>query len=194
MQLPAVGDRLPQQGNRFTRALGRTILRLMGWRVDGAIPNREKLLAIAAPHTSGWDFTIAMFALLGIGIRLSWLGVDWLVRYPFMRMIGGIPVDRSSRAGMVPQAIEKFRHRERFVLGLSPEGSRKKVVPWKTGFYHIAVGAGVPILLVSLDQDNKRIHIGPWFEPSGDYEADMATQIKPFYAEFAERYSDRFGF
>lgn len=194
MHLPAVGDRLPRQGNRATRALGRLMLRLSRWRIEGTIPNREKLLAIAAPHTTGWDFVIAMVTLLALGVRISWLGVDWLFRYPFMRAIGGIPVDRAASGGLVPQAVAKFRSRPQFVLGLSPEGSRKRVVPWRTGFYHIAVGAGVPIVLVALDPQKRRIQIGPTIEPSGDYEADMTATIRPFYAELAERYADRFGF
>ncbi len=193
LHIPPLPDRLPAQGNRATRALGRTVLRLAGWRLDGALPDREKVLAIAAPHTTAWDFVIGMTALMAIGVRLSWLGVDWLFRIPFMRAIGGVPVDRSAGGGIVRQAIEEYARREKFVLALSPEGSRKKVVPWKTGFYRIAVRAGVPILLVSFDPQNKHIHLGPCFEPTGDYQADMEAYVRPFYADFLERYPEHFG-
>ena len=177
----------------LTRAVGRTVLRWMGWRLEGAVPNREKLLAIAAPHTTAWDFVVGMVVLLALGARVSWLGADWVFRFPFMRAIGGIPVDRSAPRGLVPQVVDRFEERERFILALSPEGSRKKVAPWKTGFYRIAVGAGVPVLLVSIDQERKRIRIGPCFEPSGDYDADMDEKIRPFYAEYLDRYPERFG-
>ena len=194
MELPTVGDRLPRQGNRATRALGRGLLRLLRWRVEGQLPDREKVLAIAAPHTTGWDFGIALVALLAIGVRVSWMGADWVVRLPFMRAIGGISVNRASRSGMVPQLVAKFTEARRFVLGLSPEGSRKKVTPWKTGFYHIATGARVPILLIALDQKHKRIEIGPLIQPTGSFETDMETQIKPFFARFLDQVPDRFGF
>ncbi len=192
--VPALGDRVPRQGNALTRAVGRGVLRLLRWRVEGTIPNRDKLLVVVAPHTTGWDFPIAMVTLLAIGVRASWLGIDWVVRYPFMKTIGGISVDRGERQGLVPRAIAEFKNRSQYFLGLSPEGSRQKVVPWKTGFYRIAVGARVPMLLVSIDQHNKVIRIGPLIYPSGNYNADMDTLIRPFYNEYVDRYSDRFGF
>ncbi len=191
--LPVVGDRMPHQGNRVTRALGRGGLRLLGWQVTGSIPNREKLLVVVAPHTTGWDFVIAMITLLALGLRASWLGVDWLLRYPLMSKIGGIPVDRSAGHGVVMRAAREFGRRRQYILGISPEGSRKKVVPWKTGFYRIATGAGVPMLLGFIDQQRKLIHFGPIFEASGDYDADMERVVRPYYAPFLERYSDRFG-
>jgi len=194
MDLPTVGDCLPRQGNRMTRALGRRMLRLLRWRIEGQIPNREKILAIAAPHTTGWDFGIALVALLALGIRVSWMGADWVVRLPLMRAIGGVSVSRGTRSGMVPQIVAKFTENRRFALGLSPEGSRKKVTPWKTGFYHIATGANVPILLIALDQKYKRIEIGPLIQPTGNYEADMELLIKPFFAGFIDQVPDRFSF
>lgn len=177
----------------MTWGLGAAGLRLLGWRVTGTVPNREKFLVVVAPHTSGWDFAIAMVTLVALGVRASWLGVDWIFRYPLMSKIGGIPVDRSAGQGIVRRAIREFARRQHYILGLSPEGSRKKVVPWKTGYYRIATGAGVPLLLVSFDQRRKTIHLGDFFEPSGDYQADMDSRIRPFYAEFSERYPDNFG-
>ena len=187
------GERIPRWGNRLTQGLGRTIVRLWGWRVEGEIPNREKLLAIAAPHTTGWDFPVCMVVLMAVGVRVSWLGVDWLFRYPLMRRIGGIPVERNVALGLVPEIIDRFRSRRQYLLGLSPEGSRQRVVPWKTGFYRIATGAGVPIVMVSIDPQARRIVAGPSFEPSGDYDADMEAYIRPFYAEFVDKYPERFG-
>lgn len=193
IHIPPLGDRIPRRGNRLTRALGRAIVRLLGWQVDGDIPNREKFVVVIAPHTTGWDFGVSMITLTALGVRVSWLGVDWMFRYPLMRNIGGVPVDRGTRRGVVAQSIEKFNNQRQYILGMSPEGSRKRVVPWKTGFYRIAVGAGIPILMVAIDQQAKRITVGPSFEPSGDYQADMDQHIRPVYAEFVDRYPDHFG-
>ena len=188
-----LGERVPRWGNWLTRTVGRAVVRLAGFRVEGEIPNREKFVVLVAPHTTGWDFPICIMTLLGMGVRVSWLGVDWMFRYPLMQKLGGIPVDRKARLGVVPQSIQRFKDSHQHILGLSPEGSRKKVVPWKTGFYHIAVGAEVPILMVRVDQKAKRIDVGPTFAPSGDYQADMDKHIRPIYAEFADKYPDRFG-
>ena len=191
--MPPLGERVPRRGNWLTRTLGKAIVRLFGWRVEGEIPNREQFVVLVAPHTTGWDFPICLVTLIAIGVRVSWLGVDWMFRYPLMRMMGGVPVDREARLGVVPQSIETFKKRRQYILGLSPEGSRKKVVPWKTGFYHIAMGAEVPILMVVIDQQAKNITVGPTIEPSGDYDADMAQLIRPVYARFVDQHPDRFG-
>ncbi len=187
-----VGDRPPKRGNRLTRFLCESVLRLFGWRLTGELPNREKFVAIGAPHTSGWDFAAGMLAIFALGIKVSWLGADWVLRFPLMRWLGGISVDRSRSQGLVGGCIEEFHSRDGLILGLAPEGSRKKVVPWKAGFHHIARGAGVPIVLVVIDRRKKQLGFGPTLSPSGDFEADMA-KIRPIYAEFLEQYPDRFG-
>lgn len=190
MSFPTLGERVPKRGNRLTRALARALYRLLGWRFEGELPNREKLLLIAAPHTTAWDFAIAMVAIFAVGVRVSWLGADWIFRFPLTRRLGGIPVDRSRSHGAVDTAIEAFETREKHYLGLAPEGSRKRV-PWKSGFYHIAHGAGVPILLASIDHREKLVRLGPTLEPTGDFEADMA-KIRAYYAEYVDKYPDNF--
>ncbi len=187
-----IGDRLPKRGNRLTRGFGAAMLRLFGWRMTGEIPNREKLLVIAAPHTRAWDFGVGMFAILALGIAVNWLGINWVVRYPLMRRLGGVSVDPRRAQGLVETAIENFRTRDRYFLALAPEGSRRKVVPWRAGFYHIACGAQVPILMAALDHRHKLLRFGPELVPSGNYEADMET-IREVYAEFLDQYPDRFG-
>ncbi len=187
-----VGDRPPKRGGRLTRFLGAAVLRLFGWRLVGEIPDREKFVAIGAPHTTAWDFAVGMLTIFALGVRVSWLGADWVLRFPLMRWLGGVSVDRSRSQGLVGGCIEKFATSDRLILGLAPEGSRKKVVPWKAGFYHIAHGARVPILLVAIDRRNKQLRFGPTLFPSGDFEADMA-KIRTVYARFLEQYPDRFG-
>ena len=192
MYVPELGEEVPRKGNRLTRFLALSMLRLFGWRFEGELPNRPRFVAIVAPHTTAWDFVLGMLAIYGIGIRAHWMGADWIFKFPAMRLLGGIPVDRSRSQGLVGQSIEHFKKKSRFVLALSPEGSRSKVVPWKTGFYRIASGAGVPILPLSVDYQTRRLRLGETLHPCGDYEKDLAT-LREFFAEFVAKFPDRFG-
>ncbi len=190
MNQVSIGDLVPKRGNRLTRGFGSAVLRLLGWRVVGEIPNRRKLLAVAAPHTTAMDFVVGMLTILALGIKVNWLGIDWVVRYPLMRRLGGTAVDPTRTQGLVAEYIRKFQTHDRFILGLAPEGSRKKV-PWKAGFHHIACGAQVPIVLVTIDHGRKLLKFGPTITPSGDFAADM-EKIRPVFAEFLDRYPDQF--
>ena len=193
MYVPALGDRLPKRGNRLTQLFGAGMLRLFGWRFEGEIPNVTRLVAIGAPHTTAWDWAVGILAILALGVDVTWLGADWIFKYPFMRSLGGVPVDRSRPQGLVAQYIELFKASERLIVGLLPEGTRKKMVPWKSGFYRIADGAGATIMPVVIDRRRKVIRFEPGFLPSGDYEADMEEKIRPLYAEYLEQYPDQFG-
>ena len=148
----------------------------MRWRIEGDIPNLRKLVIIAAPHTSNWDFVVGIAAKLGLGLRVTFLGKDSLFRFPLgplMRMWGGIPVDRSASHDVVSGIVAEFARRDRLVLALAPEGTRKKVERWRTGFYHIAHAAGVPIVPVALNFGARVIQIGAPFATTGDVEADL---------------------
>ena len=177
------GERFPRRGNALTRATGRTLLRLFGWRIEGELPNVSKFVAIMAPHTSNWDFFFGLCAIFELGVRVDWVGKHTLFRRPwgtFMRFLGGTPIVRTESKGAVGQIVEAMRGRESYVLGLSPEGTRKRVNRWKTGFYHIARQAGVPILQTYFDYDRKIVGIGPLFSPTGQIERDLA-EIQDFY-------------
>ncbi len=191
--VPELRDQIPKRGSRLSRWFGRSLMRLFGWRIEGTLPNRSKMVAIGAPHTTAWDFGMALMMIWALGLRISWMGADWVVRFPFMSYLGGIPVDRSQPHGLVAQSIEQFRSRANLWLAIAPEGSRKKVVPWKSGFYRIAVGAGVPIFLVGMDLKNRVLRLGPEVGLSGDYEADMEERIQPFFARYVDDCPDRFG-
>ncbi len=193
VHIKPLGDRVPKLGNRLTRAVGAAILRLFGWRIEGELPNREKFVTIFAPHTTGLDFPLSLVALIGMGVRASWMGVNWMFKYPLMRKLGGVEINRGAALGVVAQSIENFKNRDHHVLVLAPEGTRKKVVSWKTGFYRIADGAGVPILMAVFDHKDRCIRVGPTFETSGDYEADMAEHVRPVYARMVEKFPDQFG-
>lgn len=177
--------------NRFFRTLfhwiGRAILRFGGWTIAGNFPTEKKYVAIAAPHTSNWDFPFFMGVVGAKNMRPLYLGKDTLFKGPLgwlFYYLGGIPVDRSSpnAADIVDQVVAVFNEREHLVLGIAPEGTRSGVAKWKTGFYRIAQAANVPILLAFIDSSRKEIGFGPMFQPTGDMEKDMKA-IQAFYAD-----------
>ncbi|MEK7239481.1 MAG: lysophospholipid acyltransferase family protein [Gemmatimonadota bacterium] len=183
MLIPPVGDQLPRRGNLFTSVVARLLMLLTGWRFEGALPNLPKFVLIVAPHTSNWDFPVGVMAMFGLGIRGTFLGKDSLFRPPFgfyFRWLGGVPVDRKSSNNVVDQTIGYFRTRDRIILALSPEGTRRKIPQWRTGFYWVAVGAGVPIVPVAFDFPRRRIVLNPPQLMSGEMEKDLA-QLRGFF-------------
>lgn len=176
MNAPALGDAVPKRGNFVTKAIARLLLFAFGWRFEGTVPNVAKAVAIAAPHTSGWDFLLGMAVVFAAGADIKWMGKHTFVRGPLsgvLRWLGGIPVDRRAPQGLVERSVAEFERRDKLILGLAPEGTRKKVERWKMGFYRIAEGAGVPILPVYFDYGRKVIGFGPLVMPSGDVAADL---------------------
>jgi 1-acyl-sn-glycerol-3-phosphate acyltransferase len=149
----------------------------MGWRLAGEFPDVPRMVIIVVPHTSNWDFIIGLAAKLALGLRASWLGKHTLFRPPFgwaFSAIGGIPVVRSASQDLVSQSIAAIRSQERVVLALAPEGTRRPVPEWRTGFWYIAHGAGVPIVPVALDWESRTMRIGPAFETGTDAMSDIA--------------------
>jgi 1-acyl-sn-glycerol-3-phosphate acyltransferase len=140
---------------RLGRSWGRPFyLRLSGWRVEGRIPEDGKAVVIAAPHTSNWDLPLMLAVSYVLGIRPAWLGKVELFRWPFgglMRWLGGLPVDRRVRQNLVQQAVARLDAVERLYLVIPPSGTRSRATHWKSGFYHIACGARVPIVCAFLD-------------------------------------------
>lgn len=159
------------------RSLARLILRLFGWKVEGGIPaDLKKYIVIAAPHTSWWDFPLGVLARAVIDRKIGYLGKKALFKPPFgffFRWTGGHPVDRSKSSNTVKEVAATFKEREEFALALAPEGTRKKVDKLKTGFYHIAREAGIPIILASLDYGRKVVDFSRPFWPGDDEEADL---------------------
>jgi len=181
---PVLGDRIPLRGNRFMRAVGHGMLKLLGWRVEGELPNFPKFVVAVAPHTSNWDFIVGIAVMFALDLRIGFLGKHTLFRWPFgaaMRWMGGIPVNRASPHGVVGDSIAAFSRMERRILAIAPEGTRRKVAHFKSGFLQIARGAGVPVLLASLDYAAKCVRFGPWFEPGEDVEADL-RRTEAFFA------------
>jgi len=178
----------------LAQKFGRTILRIMGWRVVGEIPSHERILIIGAPHTSNWDFVLAMAAILALNLKLRWLGKHTIfkpgVRW-FMDWLGGIPVNRGQPESIVDNVARLVEQDKGIVIGLAPEGTRKKVEKWKTGFLRIAEAIDCKIFLVGLDFPSKRIVLDQLFQPTGDYDADIAT-LQAFYRRYQGKYPDQF--
>lgn len=170
-------------------------LRVTGWETEGERPRSPKVVLIAAPHTSNWDLAYLLALATRYDMRLHWMGKHTLFRGPMgwvMRAVGGIPVYRHERRSMVQQMADAFAEREVLVLTVPPEGTRRRAEHWKSGFYHIARSAGVPLVLGYLDYARKRGGFGPEFHPTGDVAADMA-RIRAFYADKTGRHPDCFG-
>jgi len=186
---------LPYRGTlmEFTRWVGLSYLTIMRWRLRGNWPRDiDKFVLVAAPHTSNWDG----LAMLSMGsyyrASIKWMGKKslttgmwgWLIK-----MIGCVPVDRSKATSLVDQMAEAFAKRDKMVLLVPPEGTRGKVTEWKSGFYHIAVAAKVPIVLSALDYGTKSGGVIGVFHPTGDYDADL-PKIMAFYADIKGKYPE----
>ena len=151
--------------------------RILGWKLVGDFPKHlKKYVVIAAPHTSWKDFPIAILARNSSGEKVNFIGKNSLFKGPFgfiFRSLGGTPVDRSQSSNMVDAIVQIFENKKEFRLGISPEGTRKKVAAWKTGFYYIALEAKVPIIPASMDYKTKTVTIGKPLHPTGAIESDI---------------------
>jgi len=163
---------------------GRSVLALLRFRVEGELPDLPKFVISVAPHTSNWDFVVGAAAMFALDLRLAFIGKHTLFRGPFgaiLRWMGGIPVDRSSPHGVVEQSVEAFRRMDRRILAIAPEGTRKQVPRFKSGFLHIARRAGVPVLLAALDYEERCVRLGPTLLPGEDVEAER-ERIEAYFA------------
>lgn len=166
------------------RGISGGILALTGWRAIGKPIQDQRFVLIGAPHTSNWDFPLMLMVVLKLELKLHWMGKHSLFMFPFgglMRWLGGIPIDRRSHHGIVDQVTAQYQQNPQLVVLVPPEGTRKKVQDWKTGFYHIANNAGVPILMGYLDVSRKEAGLADFFYPTGDVDADI-VKIRAFYA------------
>jgi 1-acyl-sn-glycerol-3-phosphate acyltransferase len=182
--LPLVGASVPRRGSAATRAFGRALLGILRWRIEGEVPDLPKFVVAVAPHTSNWDFVVGMAAMFALDLRLSFIGKHTLFRWPFgpvLRWMGGIPVDRASPHGVVGDAVRAFEGVEQRVLAIAPEGTRRRVERFRSGFLHIARGARVPILLASLDYGTRCVRFGPLLEPGADLDQEL-RRVEAFFA------------
>jgi len=155
----------------------------LGWKLVGTFPDLDKFVVIVVPHTSWLDFLLGLLARKVIGIKINYVGKKSLFKPPFgwyFKWLGGAPVDRSKSSDMVSAVAQIFNKREEFRLALAPEGTRKKVDRWKTGYYYIARAAKVPIVMVAFDYGSKQIKVSEPQYTTGDYEKDL-MEYKDFY-------------
>jgi 1-acyl-sn-glycerol-3-phosphate acyltransferase len=180
---------------RLRRLLARFFLALTGWKPEGARPEPHQYVLIAAPHTTNWDFPYLLAFAEHFGMRISWLGKASLFRAPFggiMRALGGIPIERGRSENRVAAMARVFDRHPDLGLVVPAEATRSRAEYWKSGFYYIALTAGVPIVMSYLDYAKKRGGIGPAFMPTGDVARDMET-VRAFYADKQGKYPDSFG-
>lgn len=163
--------------------LSKKILNLFGWKLNIVLPEEKKFVLIGAPHTSNWDFPLGMLFFWTIDLKIFWVAkiqMFWGPLHYLFTSIGGIPVDRKSSTGFIEQIADRFDQTDEMVLTISPEGTRSKTKYWKSGFYHIAVAAQVPICLGFVDHDKKIIGFTKTIYPTGDIDTDMEI-IAGFY-------------
>ena len=169
------------------------LYRRHGWTAVGDIPASPKYVLIASPHTSNWDFPYVLGLFDDLGVEAHFMAKKSIFRWPFgtfMREVGGVPVDRAAAGDMVSQMIAEFASRDAFVLTIAPEGTRNSVSAWRTGFYRIAHGAGVPIVCGFMDYARNVGGLGPVIIPTGDYEKDMAPAFE-FYKGITGKHPER---
>ncbi|WP_333608635.1 lysophospholipid acyltransferase family protein [Arsukibacterium sp.] len=165
--------------------IARWLLRRFGWRCQGQLPACSHCVIIFAPHTSNWDFVLMYLYKLAMGVRVSFLGKHQIFRWPFgwfFRALGGIPVIRDQQQDVVELCSRLFAEQPRLWLAMAPEGTRSKTAYWRTGFYYIALKAGIPVQLTYLDNNTKTLGLGPCLQLTGDIQQDFA-QLRQFYAD-----------
>ena len=186
---------VPLGGENLVQRLAQGILNWLGWRLNVNLPAERRFVLIGAPHTSNWDGILMILVKAALGIDLHFIGKDSLFRWPLgglMRRAGGIPVNRRERKNFTQQMVELFQQREELVLVIAPEGTRSKTKRWKTGFYYIALGAGVPILMAYIDYPRKQIGLEKLLVPTGDITSDF-EKIRAYYAPFKGKYPQKQG-
>ena len=176
-------------------------LEMMGWELDNHWPvDLDQCVMIAAPHTSNWDALYARLALKALGVNVRLTIKDSYMKLPcgpFVRAMGGIGIDRTPknagepRLSMVQVMTDLFKQHPKLVMLVTPEATRAKQEEWKTGFYHVAISAGVPIALAYMDYAKKKTGVGKIVYPTGDYEKDMA-EIMDFYAQISAKFPEKF--
>ena len=171
---------------RLFQLLGRVVLGASGWQIIGKIPNEERVLIIAAPHTSNWDFILGIAALFALNVNIKWLGkhsiflpgIAW-----FFKWLGGIPVNRENPSSLIDYVVQTVEKEKGLMIGMAPEGSRKKTSKWKSGFLRIAEQTNSKIVFLSIDAPFKTLKIGEIYTPSGDTDRDIDF-VMNYYKQF----------
>jgi 1-acyl-sn-glycerol-3-phosphate acyltransferase len=173
------------------KPIAKLILKLTGWTTTGQLPDLDKAIYIAAPHTTNWDAFWLIVYKVSMDVKLRFLAKHTLFWWPLGSLLswfGAMPLDRNHASSTVQQMVDRFEETDHLILALAPEGTRKWKPYWKTGFYQISAATNVPIVLAYIDYANKKVGIGPTLLPSGDVDQDMAV-IRKFYEPFGPRHA-----
>ena len=182
-----IPDHLRANRPRILRLVGKTAMKITGWKTVGHFPRDERVVLVVGPHTSNWDFVVAMSAVLSWDINIHWVGKHSIFKKGFRRVLrkmGGIPVNRANPDALKEEIVDITNKYKGFIIGLAPEGTRKKVERLKTGFLRIANDTNSKIMLAGIDFSNKTIELGEFFSPSGDVEQDL-NNIKHYFSNFS---------
>ena len=182
-----IPDHLIAHRPKFLKLFGKLVMKVTGWKTLGHFPKDERVILVVGPHTSNWDFMVAMSAVLSWDINIHWLGKPSLFKKGVRRILkslGGIPVNRANPEELMNEIYAITAQYQGFMIGMAPEGTRKKVERLKTGFLRIATQTNSKIMLAGIDFSNKTILLGDFFTPSGDIEKDL-TSIKDYFSNFS---------
>ncbi len=193
-RVPELGAQVPRSGTPISRALGRCVFALLGWRVQGQLPNLNKFILVAAPHTSNLDAVYGLAGLLAMGFRATIMVKSTAFYGPLgwlLRRLGAIPIDRSSPQGVVEQISEAFRLREAMVLLMTPEGTRKSAREFKSGFHRMAQAAQVPVVPVAFNYAHKAAIVGEPISMQGQLQGDLTVLLNFFRKHGVPRHPER---
>ena len=177
---------------RVVRWLGKFLMKISGWKTTGQLPKDQRVVLIAGPHTSNWDFVLAMSLILSLDVRIHWVGKHSIFKKGFRRLLkkmGGIPVNRLNPQALKTEIYNITERYRGFIIAISPEGTRKKVERLKSGFLRIANETNSRILMVGVDFSNKTIDFGDFFNPSGDMDKDLKF-IKDYFGNFTGKHPE----
>jgi 1-acyl-sn-glycerol-3-phosphate acyltransferase len=191
---PSLPEQVPSRGTAFSRNLFKKLYLANGWHFDGEFPNVPKAVAIVSPHTSNFDALHGFLAMLGLGLRVTIFGKDSLFKPPFKGILdwaGAIPVKRDHPQGLTQQIVDIINAKDKIWIALAPEGTRKSPENIRSGFYHIALGANIPIVMFALDYKIKAIHCLGVLNPTGDYAQDLEKILKHYAGHFYPKNLER---
>jgi 1-acyl-sn-glycerol-3-phosphate acyltransferase len=177
---------------KVVRWLGKFLMKISGWKTTGQLPKHQRVVLIAGPHTSNWDFVLAMSLILSLDVRIHWVGKHSIFKKGFRRLfkkMGGIPVNRVNPQALKTEIYNITERYRGFIIAISPEGTRKKVERLKSGFLRIANETNSRILMVGVDFSNKTIDFGDFFNPSGDMDKDLKF-IKDYFGNFTGKHPE----
>jgi len=165
------------------QSISKLILECLGWSIVGKLPEDKKYIVIIGPHTSNWDFVLGMIVRNVLGVKIRFLAKHQLFYPPYgwlFRWLGGSPVYRNKNNNLVDQVVAMYQESDEFVLGIAPEGTRSEIKRWKSGFYHIATKANIPIEMIGFDFKNREIKIRAPLMPTGDVDIDFPIILDYF--------------